>query len=472
MTTLTSAFEHSQADFFAQLERRINEKGDFPALSKSIQNIRQLIQDEGRNIAGIANAILSDFTLTQKIIKLANSGLYSKSESEVTTVSHAVVVLGLDTITNIALNIRTIDTPSAAKSQPGTVSGELEKAVLASNIARNIVAQSYVANGEEAIVCTQLHHLGRLVLVFYFPDEWARIQQIAGGDEARENDAALKVFGMTIDEISHNIAKDWQLPEKISGSVTDLTDNMNPELGSDGWLKTMANFSGKMAALLVNNISTQNLKNFIARYSGSLLLPSEVIWGSIESIQNKTSKPTAVSELEKTHDEWDKSRKRIAVGLLELSIALGRGIDFKSALNIALETIYESMRFNRVIVFFRDAEEFKAGMYFGNMKPEAMTDLYFSKNYTADVFHLSLTQKADVFIQDVTLSRETTIPIWYRKTLPDASAFILLPLVFNNSTIGMIYADWQAGQTRVIRPREFSSLVMLRDYLMKALVKR
>ncbi|PTQ78720.1 HDOD domain-containing protein [Nitrosomonas oligotropha] len=140
MTTLTSAFEHSQADFFAQLERRINEKGDFPALSKSIQNIRQLIQDEGRNIAGIANAILSDFTLTQKIIKLANSGLYSKADSEVTTVSHAVVVLGLDTITNIALNIRTIDTPSAAKSEPGTVSGELEKAVLASNIARNIVA--------------------------------------------------------------------------------------------------------------------------------------------------------------------------------------------------------------------------------------------------------------------------------------------------------------------------------------------
>jgi hypothetical protein len=219
-------------------------------------------------------------------------------------------------------------TPFAAKSEPGTVSGELEKAVLASNIARNIVAQSYVANGEEAIVCTQLHHLGRLVLVFYFPDEWARIQQIAGGDEARENDAALKVFGMTIDEISHNIAKDWQLPEKISGSVTDLTANMNPELGSVGWLKTMANFSGKMATLLVNNISTQNLKNFIARYSGSLLLPSEVIWGSIEPIQNKTSQLAAHPELEQGNSESDRSRKRVAAGLLELSTALARGMDF------------------------------------------------------------------------------------------------------------------------------------------------
>lgn len=317
-----------------------------------------------------------------------------------------------------------------------------------------------------------MHHLGRLVLVFYFPDEWARIQQIAGGDEARENGAALKVFGMTIDEISHNIAKDWQLPEKISGSVTNLTANMNPELGSAGWLKTMANFSGKMATLLVNNISTQNLKNFIARYSGSLLLPSEMIWGSIEPIQNKKSQLAAHPELEQGNSESDRSRKRVSAGLLELSTALARGMDFKSALNIALETIHDSMRFNRVIVFFRDADQFKASLYCGNLKPETMAQLCFSKNYTADVFHLSLTQKADVFIQDVTLSRETTIPIWYRKTLPDASAFILLPLVFNNSTIGMIYADWQAGQTRMIRPREFSSLVMLRDYLMKALVKR
>jgi len=71
MTTLTSTstFELSKANFFTLLERRINEKGDFPALSKSIQNLRQFIHDEERNIAGIANAILSDFTLTQKIIK-------------------------------------------------------------------------------------------------------------------------------------------------------------------------------------------------------------------------------------------------------------------------------------------------------------------------------------------------------------------------------------------------------------------
>lgn len=474
MTTLTSTstFELSKANFFTLLERRINEKGDFPALSKSIQNLRQFIHDEERNIAGIANAILSDFTLTQKIIKLANSGLYVEADREITTISHAVAVLGLDTITSIALNVRTIDTPAAAKTESSAVCAELEKAILASDIAKSIVSKSNVANGEEAVVCTQLHHLGRLILVFYFPEEWSRIQQLSGGDHGRENSAALEIIGMTIDEISNDIARNWQLPEKISGTVTDSPPlSQINGLGSAGWVKMMAGFSRRMAALLVKNIGPQSLKNFISHHSEALLIPHEVIWRSIESIQNKTGKSAAHFDVEKADDVWDKPRKRIAVGLLELSIALGRGVDFKSALNIALETIHDSMRFNRVIVFFRDGEEFKAGLYFGNLNPEKMADLYFSRQYTADVFHLSLTQKADVFIQDVTLSRETTIPIWFRKTLPDANAFILLPLVFNNSTIGIIYADWRAGQTRVIKPREFSSLVMLRDYLMKALMK-
>jgi hypothetical protein len=309
-------------------------------------------------------------------------------------------------------------------------------------------------------------------MVFYFPEEWARIQQVSGGGHTDENDAALEIIGMTIDEISNNIAKYWQLPEKISSTVTDPSPhNGNTGLGSTGWMKTMADFSRRMAALLANNISTQSLKNFISRYCELLLLPHEVIWGSIESVQQKTNQSAVHAGPEKADDEWDRSRKRIAVGILELSIALGRGIDFRSALNIALEAIYESMQFNRVIVFFRENEEFKAGLHFGNLKADKMADLCFFRQYTADVFHLSLAQKADVFIQDVTLSRETTIPAWFRKTLPDACAFILLPLVFNNSTIGLIYADWQMEQTRVIRPREFSSLVMLRNYLMKALVK-
>jgi len=96
-----------------------------------------------------------------------------------------------------------------------------------------------------------LHHLGRLILVFYFPEEWSRIQQLSGGDHGRENSAALEIIGMTIDEISNDIARNWQLPEKISGTVTDPSPlSQINGLGSAGWVKMMAGFSRRMAALL------------------------------------------------------------------------------------------------------------------------------------------------------------------------------------------------------------------------------
>lgn len=82
-----------------------------------------------------------------------------------------------------------------------------------------------------------MHHLGRLLLVFYFPDERSEIQEIAAGDHFRENDATLQVIGVTMDEISQEIAKNWRLPKKFSNSMAssvelDETSIPAPQNGS------------------------------------------------------------------------------------------------------------------------------------------------------------------------------------------------------------------------------------------------
>ena len=138
-----------------------------------------------------------------------------------------------------------------------------------------------------------------------------------------------------------------------------------------------------------------------------------------------------------------------------------------------MSPLYASMGFNRVVTFFRDAGMLKAKVGFGRGVPEVLPGLIFPEAYAADVFHLSLTNKADVFIQDVASTQSSSsIPAWLRETLPDVDAFILLPLIFNGKAIGLIYADWCTGTTNQIEPSEFSSIGVLRDYLMKALIKR
>lgn len=475
MTTLISTFKNGKADFFALLAKRMSEKGDFPALSKSVQHLDELMHDEDNNISDITSAILNDFTLTQKVIRLANSAMYSGMGGEITTITHAAVVLGMDAISHIALGIRFVDTLSASAPDSEEARVELAKAILAGDIARNVVTKLNMVNGEEAVVCTLMHHLGRLMLVFYFPEEWSRIQEITGGDHTRENDAALEIVGITIDEISQEIAKNWRLPKKISNSMASaITFDETSIPGSADWLKVMANFAGGAASIIVrNNNSKEDLNNFISHFGGSLLISDEDITESIGLAQSAAQEYAIKSEMEKPVGKPDDSRERLAIGVHEVSAALAQGMDFNGALSMILETIFTGMGFNRVATFFRDAGAFKARVGFGNMMPEVLPKLIFSEAYAADVFHLSLTNKADVFIQDVTSSKAaSSMPAWFKEALPDVGAFILLPLVFNGRAVGLIYADWQTGASGLVEPSELSSMGMLRDHLMKALAKR
>ncbi|MDP1558073.1 MAG: HDOD domain-containing protein [Nitrosomonas sp.] len=474
MTTLISTFEKGKADFFALLSKRMGEKGDFPALSKSAGLLDESMYAENSKISDITSAILSDFTLTQKVIRLANSAMYSGMGGEITTITHAAVVLGIDAISNLALSIRFVDTLSSSAPDSEDARVELAKAILAGDIARNIVVKSNMRNGEEAVVCALMHHLGRLLLVFYFPDQWSEIRKISAGDKSLENDAALEVIGVTIDEISQEIAKTWRLPKKISDSMASLVSlNESSIPGSPEWLKIMANFAGEAASLIVKKSSKDELQKFTSRYGEALLVSSEDITESIDLALNMAQEYTVQAEAEKPQGKPGDSWERLAVGVHEVSKALAQGMDFSSALSLILETIYAGMGFNRVVTFFRDAERFRARVGFGSRMPEVLPQLVFPEAYVADVFHLSLANKADVFIQDVTSSKvASSVPVWFNEALPDVGAFILLPLVFNGRAVGLIYADWEIGATGSVESCELASMGALRDHLMKALVKR
>lgn len=474
MATLISTLKNGKADFFALLAKRMGERGDFPALSKSVQHLDESMHNENNSISDITGAILSDFTLTQKVIRLANSAMYSAIGGEITTVTRAAVVLGMDAISHLALSIRFIDTLSASAPDSEEARVELAKAMLAGDIARNVVSKANLNNSEEAVVCALMHHLGRLLLVFYFPDEWSEIQKKAAGDYARENEATLEVIGVTMDEISQEIAKSWRLPGKISNSMmspASLTETNIP--GSAEWLRMMANFAGEAATLVVKNSDTNELKTLVSRYGEVLLVSSEAITHSIELAVNTAQEYAVQADAEAPKGKPENSRERLAVGAHEVSNALAQGMNFGNVLSMVLETMYGGMGFNRVTAFFRDAGVFKARVGFGSGMPEVLQQLAFPESYVADVFHLSLNNKADVFIENVSSGKvAASMPVWFSESLPDVGAFILLPLIFNGHPIGLLYADWQAGSTEVVEPSELALMGSLRDHLMKVLAKR
>lgn len=472
MPSLISTLKDGKTEFFSLLWKRMGEQGDFPSLSKSVHDLAETMQDEDKSITDVTGAILSDFTLTQKVIRLANSAMYAGIGGEITTITRAAVVLGFDAISHLALSVRFVDTLSASSPDSVAARAEMAKALIAGDIARNIANKANLADSEEAVVCALMHHLGRLLLVFYFPDEWSEIQKTAANNSITENQATLEIIGVTLDEISQEVAKSWRLPKKIANSMSSPALSGGTSIpGSSDWLRTMANFAGEAAGIVVRKgANGENLEEIAARYGDALLVPADSIIESVNNAVAAANDFTILEAVAEPHGKPADSTERLAAGVIETTKALAEGMSFGNALNLVLETMYGGMGFNRVVAFLRDGDTFKGKVGFGAMMPDALPRLIFPEAYAMDVFHLSLANKADVFIEDAAgLKSASSMPAWFTETLPDVRAFVLLPMIFNGRPVGLLYGDWRQGTTGSVEKNELLLMRSLRDHLMKLL---
>lgn len=469
--TLIESLKGGKPEFFELLRKRMGEKGDFPSLSKSVHDLAETVQSEEKSIADITGVILSDFTLTQKVIRLANSAMYSGIGGEITTVTRAAVVLGLDAVMHLALSVKFIDTLSASTPDTAAARSEMAKALLAGDIARNITSKAKVSDGEEAVVCALMHHLGRLMLVFYFPEEWAKIQNATATGSLPENEATMQVIGLTLDEISQEVAKSWRLPKKIGHSMLSppsTTETCIP--GSPEWLRLMAGFAGEAAKIVVEGGSNDSLTALSSRYGEVLLVPTDAIKESIVHAITAAKESSILEDVNEKHGKPADSKERLSIGVQQTIAALAEGMNFGNALNLVLETMYAGMGFNRVVAFLRDGNSFRGRVGFGAMMPDVLRHLTFPEAYAIDVFHLSLANSADVFIEDASAPKSApSMPPWFTETLPDVRAFVLLPMTLNGHTVGLLYGDWRKGTTELVDQGELALMRSLRDNLMKLL---
>ena len=95
----TPAGMHSTVQF---LLRRMQRKADFPSTSRVLNDINRLTGDtSGSSAAKLANVILRDYALTNKLLKLVNSAFFAGG-GEISNVSRAIVVLGVQKVRSIA----------------------------------------------------------------------------------------------------------------------------------------------------------------------------------------------------------------------------------------------------------------------------------------------------------------------------------------------------------------------------------
>src|SRR5471032_3494577 len=157
------------------LKKLCDDEGMF-ALGASVARVVQLADSEDQGTQNLAYYVLSDVALTQKILRLANTPTYrSAGGTAVSTISRAISLLGFDNVKTAALAMLLVDTLSNS-GHAQSVRIELEAALCASLLGRELARLSAYQGAEEASIGALFKNIGPLVIA---SQEHERFREIA-----------------------------------------------------------------------------------------------------------------------------------------------------------------------------------------------------------------------------------------------------------------------------------------------------
>ncbi|HYD80367.1 MAG TPA: HDOD domain-containing protein [Paucimonas sp.] len=429
---------------------RVRQRGDLPGFSKVVGAILAAMRGEDDREFNMTKTVLSDPALTQKVLRLANSPMYAVFGGGINTVSKAVIVLGTEAIGHLALGLKLIDGLTTASAGSDNARAEMEKAVLAGHIARQIAASASSRDAEEAVVCSMLHSLGRMMVTFYLPERWTAIQaRCAEGMD--ETSAAREALGLGLDEIGQRIAQQWGLPASLVNSLQHIKPKSTVEpLDHADWLAAISTMSACCADVLHQDHATasEQISAIAGDFAEMLGLDAEQVCSAVDA-----AKATAVEEAVLTRPvkaagasggKPANAAQILASGVADMRSALSNS-STAQLLTMGLETVYKGLGLTRAAAFLRNQDEarYAARMCFGEGVQELLPRLYFSDAYQPDVFHAALANDKMIFVEK---AREQNflnkLPRWWKDIFTTSASFIVLPLAVNRQPVGFIYGDW------------------------------
>ncbi|MDO8208566.1 MAG: protein kinase [Gallionella sp.] len=506
---------HSTLEF---LLRRMRSKSDFPALTNIISEINQIVSSESEGSSGLARTILQDFALTSKLLKLVNTASYGQFGGTINTISKAVVILGFETVRNIAMSLILMEFLQN-KAQAVQLKDEVVQAIFSGIVAAQLSVGHNIRDAEEVMVCSMFHNLGRMLATYYFFDESQDISRLIEQGES-EVQAAIKVLGITYSELGLAVARSWNFPPRLLAGMRKLSaGRVGPSVGDMDYLTVTINLAHELceiaASTTVQN-KHQSLVNLTKRYAGATRITERELSSAIEVGMTELGQRSVIlnistgkspllarvrkwcgnspaSEQTKKADEFDEitnldlaaeeeaadSRPHnaeaiLGAGIQDVTASLVSDFNLNDVLQMVLETIYRGIGFNRAIILTRDNKQnaMVAKFGFGHGVEALIPGFRFPLPFVADVFHLSIEKGLDIAIENINAPNiADKIPAWYRTTI-NAPCFILLPVMLKDKAIGMFYADMLEANSLKVSQHQLSLLRTLRNQAILAIKQK
>jgi two-component system, cell cycle response regulator len=214
------------------LQLKIRNCPSLPTLPTIAMQVLDLAQKEEVDLGEIARTITKDPALAGKILKTVNSSFYGRAHA-VSTVSHALVIMGLQSVKTLVLGFSLVTNLSKDRRKGFDHMKYWRRSIYAATAARTICQKVGMVQQEEAFLAGLLKDIGVLVLDRVLQDEYGEVHapltshmQLAAAEMA-----ALQT---THCEVGAMLAESWKLPPLL---VTPIREHHTPQNVTDVQLK-------------------------------------------------------------------------------------------------------------------------------------------------------------------------------------------------------------------------------------------
>lgn len=190
-----------------------------PALSMTVRRVMDACSAGDADARTVAEMILADQGLTANVLKLANSAYYGHPR-RVTTVTDAVVLMGMAAIRSLALSSHTSQLFRRPLPGYAMARGDLWRHSLAvAFVSRRLATEAAAAPVEEAFVAGLLHDLGKLVLSDLLGDAFDDLTLMAHRRRIPLYVAEREMLGFDHADLGARIAATWRFPAPLVEAI-------------------------------------------------------------------------------------------------------------------------------------------------------------------------------------------------------------------------------------------------------------
>lgn len=200
----------------AELLERVERAADLKALSPTVTNVIKLTSSAHTSIDAVARAIAQDQAIALKVLKLANSSVYTRGDP-VDSVHKAVVRIGIAQIRQAVLNIAVVDRFANPQFDPFLNTTLFWEHSLACGVISSALAQATGGrDGDAAFTMGLLHDVGRVIYAQEIGEQYLRVLQTARSLALPLEQVETRMLILSHADVMDRVLHLWNFPKDLT----------------------------------------------------------------------------------------------------------------------------------------------------------------------------------------------------------------------------------------------------------------